>query len=442
MRESILLRALARSFAASAVEPDEIVARANLVLVKGWPSLRATALRYLEHFGGRTRPRLREVVDFLRSDVSFRRAWAHRRRSALSGILLAEPPTMQPAPAACGWVVPPIQTLGELAAWLRLTPSELEWIADLKGICARRLDPRLSHYWYRTLEKSSGHIRLIEAPKPRLRQIQRAILDSILDQIPAHPSVHGFVRGRSIKTFATPHAGRRVVLRMDLEDFFPTISGARVQALFRTAGYPETVADLLAGLCTNSAPRAVWKDALLQKSRSGEFHEIRDLYRRPHLPQGAPTSPALANLCFYRADCRLHGLAQSAGATYTRYADDLAFSGGEDFERCVERFSIHVAAILLEDGFRVNHRKTRIMRSGVRQYLAGMVVNQRVNIVRTDFDELKAILTNCVRFGPASQNRAARSNFLAHLNGRVGFVESINPQKGARLRRLLEQIAW
>lgn len=90
----------------------------------------------------------------------------------------------------------------------------------------------------------------------------------------------------------------------------------------------------------------------------------------------------------------------------------------------------------------MNHRKTRIMRSGVRQYLAGMVVNQRVNIVRTDFDELKAILTNCVRFGPASQNRAARSNFLAHLNGRVGFVESINPQKGARLRRLLEQIAW
>jgi hypothetical protein len=141
-------------------------------------------------------------------------------------------------------------------------------------------------------------------------------------------------------------------------------------------------------------------------------------------------------------DCRLTGLAKSAGAQYTRYADDLAFSGGKDFERCAERFSTHVAVILHEEGFRVNHRKTRIMRQGVRQHLAGLVINRHANVRRTGFDRLKAILTNCVRLGPKSQNREAHPSFRSHLEGRVGFVESINPAKGKRLRTILEQIAW
>jgi hypothetical protein len=160
------------------------------------------------------------------------------------------------------------------------------------------------------------------------------------------------------------------------------------------------------------------------------------------LPQGAPTSPALANICAYRIDCRLNGLAQATGAAYTRYADDLVFSGDEGFEKCVERFSLHVAAILIEEGFAVHHRKTRIMRQGVRQYMAGLVANQRVNVVRTDFDRLKATLHNCVRHGPQSQNREAHPSFRSHLEGRVGFVETINPEKGRRLRQILERIQW
>jgi hypothetical protein len=198
-------------------------------------------------------------------------------------------------------------------------------------------------------------------------------------------------------------------------------------------GYPEPVADLLGGICTNAAPRDLF---------SGYPPGARASYSRPHLPQGAPASPALANLCSYRVDCRLSGLAESAGAIYTRYADDLAFSGGEEFERRVERFSTHVAAILLEEGFNLNHRKTRIMRQGVRQHLAGVVVNKRMNVKRTDFDLLKATLTNCARLGPDSQNRGDHPSFRAHLEGRVGFVESINPARGKRLRAILERIQW
>jgi RNA-directed DNA polymerase len=141
-------------------------------------------------------------------------------------------------------------------------------------------------------------------------------------------------------------------------------------------------------------------------------------------------------------DCRLAGLAKSVGAVYTRYADDLAFSGDADFERWVDRFSTHVAAILIEEGFTVHYRKTRVMRQGVRQHLAGVVTNQHMNVMRCDFDRLKATLTNCVRLGPESQNRNAHSDFRSHLHGRVGFVEMINPDKGERLRTIFQQIQW
>jgi hypothetical protein len=126
----------------------------------------------------------------------------------------------------------------------------------------------------------------------------------------------------------------------------------------------------------------------------------------------------------------------------SRYADDLAFSGGEEFALGVDRFSTHVAAVVAEEGFAANHRKTRIMRQGVRQQLTGLIVNQRMNIRRVDFDRLKATLTNCVHFGPASQNREGHPSFEEHMEGRLGFVEMVNPEKARRLRRLWERIVW
>ncbi len=120
---------------------------------------------------------------------------------------------------------------------------------------------------------------------------------------------------------------------------------------------------------------------------------------------------------------------------YTRYADDLAFSGGESFNRGVARFSRHAAAIALEEGFTVNHRKTRIMRQGVRQHLAGIVVNHQPSLRRHDLELLEAILTNCVRSGPESQNRSALPDFRSHLEGRIGFVEMINRAKGKASER-------
>lgn len=349
------------------------------------------------------------------------------------------PEPMQPVPAAADWNLPAIESMAELAAWFNLAVEELEWFADLKELNRKSRNPRLGHYSYRLLTKSSGKIRLIEAPKQHLRGIQRRILAEILNLVPVHPSVHGFVRGRSIQSFAAPHVNRAVVLRMDIVDFFPSFSGRRIQSFFRTAGYPERVADMLGGLCTNAV---TLRTLTRQEPVLAIPREMGELYARPHLPQGAPTSPALANLCSYRLDCRLQGLAQSSGAVYTRYADDLAFSGDEDFARCVERFSASVAAILLESGFAANHHKTRIMRRAVRQKLVGLVINQRLNLPRGEFDRLKATLTNCIRFGWRGQDREGRADFRAHLSGRVGFLESVHAAKGLRLRQLFNQIQW
>jgi hypothetical protein len=209
----------------------------------------------------------------------------------------------------------------------------------------------------------------------------------------------------------------------------------------RTAGYPEAVARLLAGLCTNRVPAHVWSDRAIPLSGPGLWR-MRRLYAQPHLPQGAPSSPALANLAAYRLDARLAGLADSLGARYTRYADDLAFSGGADLARAARRVIARVGAIAHEEGFAVQHHKTRVMRPGVCQRVTGVVINAYPNVARDRFDVLKATLHNCVRHGPAAENRAGHPDFRAHLAGRIAHVAMLNPARGNRLQALFAQIAW
>lgn len=445
MSASSLVVILARAFLAGSPTVEDIVARSSTVLGRQYRWLRPLAKRYIKTVLGKPRPRQRDVARFISEDPHFRRIWVQYKRGISIATWLTGPQEMQPVPAAKSWPVPQIETIKALAEWLELSVEKLYWLADLKGLAFKTNEPCLRHYHYRILAKLSGNIRLIESPKAELKRVQRQILVQILEKIPSHSAVHGFLKARSIKTFTLPHLEKRVVLRMDVQDFFPSFTGARIQSFFRTAGYPESVADLLGGLCTTVTPRDIWsrsafgEDPLhLWESRG----EACAFYFQRHLPQGAPTSPALANLCAYRLDCRLAGLAASAGAVYTRYADDLAFSGDDGFESRVERFSTHIAAIAAEEGFNIHHRKTRIMRSGNRQHLAGLTVNRHANIRRTDFDRLKATLTNCARSGPGTQNRHGHPQFRLHLEGKVGYLEMINPARGKRLRAIFDQIHW
>ena len=329
---------------------------------------------------------------------------------------------------------PKLTTIVELARWLDVPLDQIEWFIDRRRTLDREHRDALRHYDYHWRQKRAGTWRLIEAPKPRLKSFQRRILDEILNAVPPHEAAYGFVAGRSCADAAAKHAGEHVVITVDLRDFFLSTPLQRVHAVFRCLGYPHTVARALTSLCSTSTPRAV--------SIAHFDHEgcQRNLSR--HLPQVAPTSPALANLAALSLDRRLTGLASRFEARYTRYADDLTFSGDETFHAKVHKFLRAAGAIVRDAGYALNPAKTRIMPRHQRQTVTGIVVNDHLNIARDDFNTLKATLTNCVRNGPADQNREAHPDFRAHLDGRITWIERLNLRRGEKLRRLFEAIAW
>src|ERR1700739_4422299 len=241
MPASLFVRILASAFLAGPPTVEGIVSRASLALGKPRRWLRPLAKRYLEVVAGHPRSRHRDVVNFLRHDSQLQRVLSRHHRGLSIAHFITGPQPMQPVAAARNWPIPQIETVGALAEWLQLTPTQLQWFADLKSLVYRESSSKLRHYHYRILAKQFGNIRLIESHKRRLKEIQHRILNDILQKVPAHPAVHGFIKTRSIKTFAAPHVNQRVVLRMDLRDFFPSFIRSRIQAMFRTMGYPESV---------------------------------------------------------------------------------------------------------------------------------------------------------------------------------------------------------
>ena len=261
---------------------------------------------------------------------------------------------------------------------------------------------------------------------------------------PPSPAV-GFVKGRNPVDFVLPHLGSTFSLKMDLQQFFPSIRTGRIFGTFKSMGYSAKVARLLAALCTVATDRSTLEQLSHLSSHGQSLHH---LHARRHLPQGAPTSPALSNLCAYKLDCRLQGLATYLGGVYCRYADDLLFSfdetiglDGQSANR-LRRLAGCIATIALEEGFTVNHRKTRILHAAQRKMAAGIVFNQRPNVTRREFDQLKAILYNCIRYGPESQNQNQLPHFQQHLKGRIGWVQQLNPNRAEKLQRLYDQIQW
>jgi hypothetical protein len=361
----------------------------------------------------------------LRDDEDFRRAASQWRRARVRRWIVPDAAMVPVTGPPASFHVPPLPTEGELAAALGLTPPELAWFADARHLNEATGAPKLGHYRYQWVPKASGGFRLLEAPKPRLRERQRWILRNVLAAIPASPHAHGFVRGRDVRSFARPHACRALVVRLDIQDFFASVSRARVVALFRRVGYPRTVAEALANLCTIATPQHVLAAHPVHEDLPARFLTNARLRDR-HLPQGAPTSPALSNLVAWRMDTRLAALAAGFGATMTRYADDLAFSGDDTFAQSVRFFLPRAGAIILEEGFRLNHRKTRVMPRGHRQQLCGVVVNEKLNVPRRERDRLRAILFNVRRFGLESQNREGCADFRRHLEGRVAWVNAVN----------------
>lgn len=404
--------------------PDAMAERLALALGRRWRWRHALVKRLFDQFS--SPPNQVALMRAVAADPGFQKAVCDGTRPRIV-CWSCSPTAMQPTFPE--WGLPRLGTSQELADFLGISTSQLDWLADCENRQGQTRETRRTHYRRYWLRKPTGGWRLVEEPLFLLKEVQRAVLHGLLDLIPVHPAACAFTASRSIVDFATPHVGRQVVVHLDIRNFFPSIRASRIHAALTCLGYPAEVARSVTGLCTSAVPPKVCRQ-----------HEGGKIYSSPHLPQGAPTSPALANITAFRLDRRLAAVAQSAGGAYTRYADDLALSGDGSFARAVGRFLPLVWRIVGEEGFELNHRKTRVMRQSVRQRLCGLVVNSRINIDRRTYDSLKAILTNCVRHGLESQNTTGHPDFLAHLQGRVAFVEQINPERGARLRSTLREL--
>ena len=320
--------------------------------------------------------------------------------------------------------LPLLSTPAELALALGLSIPRLRWLAFHTEAAT------VSHYIRFTIPKRSGGSRTLAAPHRTLAQAQRWILAQIVSKLPVESPAHGFIARRSILTNAREHASRAIVVNLDLEEFFPSIGFPRVRSVFQRAGYSGAVATILALLCTECPRRLMEYDGVKYFVATGPRG----------LPQRRCTSPGLSNQVARRLDRRLGGLAGKLGLIYTRYADDLTFSGDGELEGRVGYLMARVRHIAGDEGFAVNEAKSRVLRPNSAQVVTGLVVNARPGVAHEEVRRLRAILHRARNEGLDRQNREGRPDYVGWLRGKIAFVGMARPEVGAALRGELEAV--
>lgn len=320
--------------------------------------------------------------------------------------------------------LPILHTPADLAAALGLTISRLRWLCYHTEAATR------IHYVQFEVPKRSGGTRTLSAPHRTLATAQEWVFVNILKKLPVEEPAHGFVPGRSTVTNAVLHSARDVVINMDLEGFFPSISFARVRHQFHRLGYSGAISTLLALLCTECPRKRV--------VYSGTPYYVATGPRG--LPQGACTSPALSNQIARRLDRRLAGLARKLGLNYTRYADDLTFSAAPGFRDKVGYVIARIRHIAEEEGFAINLKKTRVQRLESRQVVTGLVVNAKPAVPRDVVRRIRAILHRAKTEGLAAQNREGNPNFRGWLEGMIAYIAMVRPDVGLKLRTSMDEL--
>lgn len=282
--------------------------------------------------------------------------------------------------------------------------TQLNKILKLKGI-----DIKAYHEFY---IYSQNKVRTITAPSIYLKDRQRWILRNILEKIEIEHCVHGFVKGKSIKTNAECHLNKKEILCIDIENFFPSIRNNKIIDVFLKLAYSPAVAQRLTEICT--------------------YKEV--------LPQGAPTSPYLANIVFRQIDQKLIKLASENNLIYTRYADDLTFSS--DLE--IEPFLKTIETIIYDNGFSINPDKTHIMKDNYREMITGLVVKHDVRVPASFKKKLRQEIYYCNKFGISQHlqaiGRNTSVNFREYLYGKAYYIKMIEKENGEMFLKQLDRI--
>jgi retron-type reverse transcriptase len=320
--------------------------------------------------------------------------------------------------------LPVANTLAELAAVMNLTTDDLVWL------CYERGATDTDHYSRFEIPKRSGGTRLISSPKPKMRKAQSWINDQLLSQLTPSTYCYAFRPELSIVDNASKHLNKKLIVKCDIKDFFPSITFPRVRGYFEYLGYNPGVATVLALLCTD-APRA----RVTIKGNS----MIVALGDRA-LPQGACTSPALANLIASRLDSRLAGLARvfKGEWIYTRYADDLTFST-DDTEAELGKFLAAVTRITADEKFVIKPQKTRIMRAPMRQTVTGLVVGDAVRIPKATIKKVRALFHSIEKLGEEAVSAKIGSNAINVAHGYWSYFHMVDPDLA---KKYLSKYPW
>lgn len=348
----------------------------------------------------------------------------------------------------------PILTLRHLAY---LTDSDYGY---LRAVIGRGIDNPYRVFTIHKRPEPSGNARFrtICAPDSQLLKVQRWLVTNILNHATSvvHSASKAFAPDCTLVRAAEPHCGARWLIKVDVQNFFESISEIAAYRAFRSLGYQPLVAFELARLCTrlgNYTPRRGHAQWLRKKA--GVAYEItkynHSMGRIGHLPQGAPTSPMLANIAMRAADAEFETLARSAGMTYTRYADDLVFSTRDlGFTRDIASGIVGSAyRILGKYGFTPNVAKTKIVPPRARKVVLGLLVDEPSPRLPREFKEkmrMHLYYLHKDEIGPA--RHAAKRGFISVagmrnvLYGLAAFATQIEPVYGADVRRGLDTVAW
>lgn len=297
------------------------------------------------------------------------------------------------------------------------------------------------HYKYFAIKKKRGGLRRIMAPYGDLRRIQTWIKECILDKIEQPHCVTAFTKGRNTLFNAKIHEGKRYILKVDIADFFESIGVRRVFKAFSRMGYEPAVASWLANLCTSTIDE--YKYSLLEEQKDVQVL-FRDLIDReePFLVQGAPSSPALANVICAAMDRRMMGLADKTGFSYSRYADDMTFSA-DDLSKLPKIGMIR--RIVKDEGFALKEEKTALLHEGNRQVVTGLLVDGRVRVPGRYKKDIRRHIHFCLKYGGREHfNRIAPGAAFGRewLEGRIRYVHSIEPEEAGKLWVEFEKIDW